>query len=109
MVELKHGYHVNSHVPTEPTFVPLRLRWEKQPFRVIQIRYPKPSLENYAFSPRPLSVLSGAFEITTVLEAPADAPRGPGILLGWLRYQACTATLCLPPRTVPVRLPYEIR
>lgn len=108
-LELKPGYHVNSHVPTEASFVPLRLTWEKKPFRVLDVRYPKPSLEKYAFSERPLSVLSGAFEIMTVLEAPPDAPRGPGILLGRLRYQACTSTLCLPPRTVEVRVPYDIR
>lgn len=108
-VELKPGYHVNSHLPTEATFVPLRLTWETKPFRVVEVRYPPPSFEKYAFSERPLSVLTGAFEIATVLEAPRDAPRGPGILLGRLRYQACTATVCLPPRTLEVRLPYEIR
>ncbi|MCS7316316.1 MAG: protein-disulfide reductase DsbD family protein [Bryobacterales bacterium] len=108
-IELKAGYHVKSHLPGEATFVPLRLTWEKRPFRVVEVRYPKPSLRRYAFSDRPLSVLSGAFEIATVLEAPRDAPRGPGVLLGWLRFQACTAALCLPPRTLEVRLPYEIR
>lgn len=108
-VELKPGYHVHSHAPAETTFVPLRLNWENKPFRVVEVRYPRPSLQKYAFSERPLSVVTGAFEIATVLEAPPHARRGPGVLLGRLRYQACTATVCLPPRTVEVRLPYEIR
>ncbi len=108
-VQLRPGYHVNSHAPTEDYLVPLRLSWESKPFQILDVVYPKPEFQSYEFAEKPLSVLSGAFEIMTRLKAPADAPRGPGILLGKLRYQACTDKLCLPPRTLEVRLPYEIR
>lgn len=108
-VELKPGYHVNSHAPEEDYLIPLRLSWETKPFRVLEIVYPKPARERHAFAQKPLSVFSGAFQIITRLKVPSDAPRGPGILVGKLRYQACTDKLCFPPKTIEVRLPYEIR
>jgi hypothetical protein len=109
VVEIKAGYHINSHAPMEAHLIPLRLSWETRPFRILEVQYPKPSLEKYDFAEKPLSVFSGPVTIVTRLEAPPEAPRGPGILLGTLRYQACTDKLCLPPRTLQVRLPYEIR
>ncbi len=108
-VQLQEGYHVNSNTPSEDYLIPLRLSWETKPFDVVEVAYPEPKLEKYKFSPQPLSVFTGDFEILTRLKAPEGAPRGPGILLGKLRYQACTHNLCLPPKTVEVRLPYEIR
>ncbi len=108
-VELRPGYHVNSHAPAEDYLVPLRLSWEPKPFQILEVIYPKPQLQSYEFAEKPLSVFTGSFEIVTRLKTPRDAPRGPGILLGKLRYQACTEKLCLSPRTVEVRLPYEIR
>jgi hypothetical protein len=109
VVEIKPGYHINNHAPMEAHLIPLRLSWETRPFRILEVQYPKPSLEKYEFAEKPLSVFSGPVTIVTRLEAPPEAPRGPGILLGTLRYQACTDKLCLPPRTLQVRLPYEIR
>lgn len=108
-VQLQRGYHVNSHTPSEDYLIPLRLTWESRPFEILEVVYPRPKLEKYDFSAQPISVFSGDFEILTRLRTPGGAPRGPGILLGKLRYQACTSNLCLPPKTVEVRLPYEIR
>lgn len=108
-VQLKDGYHVNSHTPSEDYLIPLRLTWESKPFEVSGITYPQPKLEKYQFTKKPISVFTGDFEIVTRFKVPADAPRGPGIVLGKLRYQACNHNSCLPPKTVEVRLPYEIR
>lgn len=108
-VELKPGYHVNSHAPAEDYLIPLALSWEAKPFQILEIVYPKPQALRSAFAGKPMSVFTGTFSLVTRLRAPAEAPRGPGILLGKLRYQACTEKLCLPPKTVPVRLAYEIR
>jgi len=108
-VRLRPGYHVNSHAPAEDYLIPLRLSWEPRPFQILEVNYPKPALEKYQFADKPLSVFSGAFTILTRLKAPENAPRGPGVLLGKLRYQACTDRLCLPPKTLEVRLSYEIR
>jgi thiol:disulfide interchange protein DsbD len=109
-VQLRGGYHVNSHAPEEDYLIPLALRWDDGgPLKAVEVTYPKPELRKYRFSEKPLSVFTGEFFILTEVRASADAPTGSGVLLGKLRYQACDEDSCLPPRTVEVRLPYEIR
>jgi hypothetical protein len=108
-VRLQAGYHTNSHTPSDEYLIPLRLTWDAAPLQVAAITYPKPHLEKYSFSEKPLSVLIGDFDIATEFQAPASAPRGNRTITGKLRYQACNDKLCLPPRTIEVRLPVEIR
>jgi hypothetical protein len=62
-------------------------------------------MEKYAFADKPLSVYSGAFTVTTKFKRGAKAMPGPAYVMGKLRYQACNDKMCLPPRTLDVRLP----
>ena len=107
--QLKPGYHVNSNTPSEDYLIPLRLTWDAKPLEVAAISYTKPTMERYEFAEKPLSVLSGDFDIMTRFKVPANAPSGLGILAGKLRYQACSEKACLPPRNVDVRVTYELR
>ena len=106
---LAAGYHTNSNTPSEDYLIPLRLTWEKGLLEAVEVRYPKPQMEKYSFSPKPLSVFTGDFEITTRFRVPPSATPGPGSVYGKLRYQACTSSACLPPKTVEVRLPVSVR
>ncbi|HWB96226.1 MAG TPA: protein-disulfide reductase DsbD domain-containing protein [Bryobacteraceae bacterium] len=108
-VQLQPGYHVNSNTPSEDYLIPLKLTWTPAALDPANTVYPKPKQEKYQFSPKPLSVFTGNFELVTHFKVPAAAQRGPGILLGKLRYQACNDNACFPPKTVEVRLPYEVR
>ena len=109
-LNLRDGYHVNSHRPNDEFLIPLRLSFgEAGPVKAVEVTYPKPEQRDYGFSEKPVSVFTGSFVVVTRLQASAEAPAGKGVLSGKLRYQACTDNLCLPPRTVEVRLPYEIR
>ena len=108
-IQLRDGYHVNSNTPGDDYLIPLRLTWSAAPLAAAETTYPKPQLEKYEFSEKPLSVFSGDFDLHSRFQVPAGAPAGPNVLLGKLRYQACNARACLPPKTVEVRLPVEIR
>ena len=108
-LQLKSGYHVNSDKPTDEYLIPLKLTWSAQPLQTEQIIYPKPQTEKYEFSLTPLSVFSGNFEISTRFKAPANAPPGPAIMNGKLRYQACNNKECLPPKTIDVAATLEIQ
>ncbi|MGH9672433.1 MAG: protein-disulfide reductase DsbD domain-containing protein [Bryobacteraceae bacterium] len=108
-VELRDGYHVNSNTPSDEYLIPLRLTWNAAPLQVASVEFPKPRMEKYSFSEQPLSVFVEGFQISTRLRTPSSAPLGPKTLTGKLRYQACNDRLCLPPRTVEVKLPVEIR
>lgn len=108
-VNLQPGYHVNSNTPNEDYLIPLRITWEQGALRSTGVVYPKPHSQKYEFSDKPLSVFTGSFELLAKFQAAPKAPAGPGILLGRLRYQACNDKACFPPKTVEVRLPYEIQ
>ena len=107
--QLKPGYHVNSNKPAEEYLIPLRLTWSAAPLETQDIVFPKPTMEKYSFSEKPLSVYSGDFEITTKFKVAANAPAGPAIGTGKLRYQACNEKMCLPPKTIEVPVTIEIQ
>lgn len=108
-VQLRKGYHVNSHTPSEDYLIPLRLTWQGGPLEVSEVIFPKPSMEKYSFSPNPISVFTGDFDIVTRFRVPARAPGGPAIMAGKLRYQACNHNSCLPPRTIELRLTASVQ
>jgi len=100
---------VNSNSPADDYLIPLKLTWTKGAVEAEQVIYPKPQLEKYEFSEKPVSVFSGTFEIVTRFKTSADAPGGPATVNGKLRYQACNNKECLAPRTMDVQLPVDIQ
>jgi DsbC/DsbD-like thiol-disulfide interchange protein len=104
-LQLQPGYHVNSNAPNEEYLIPLRLTWDSTAVETVAVHYPKPALEKSDFSDKPLSVFNGNFEIVTKFRRSAKASPGPGFLNGKLRYQACNDKMCLPPKTLEVRVP----
>lgn len=104
-LQLKPGYHVNSNTPNEEFLIPLRLTWDQTAADTVAIQYPKPGLEKTEFSDKPLSVFTGDFEIVSKFKRAAKASPGPGFLNGKLRYQACNDKMCLPPKTLDVKVP----
>jgi hypothetical protein len=108
-VVLKSGYHVNSNTPSEKYLIPLRLTWEPGALETVEVVFPKPHMEKYGFSPIPLSVFTGDFELVTKFKVAANALNGPGMALGKLRYQACNFNSCLTPKTVEIRLPVVVQ
>lgn len=106
---LSSGYHTNSHTPSDEYLIPLKLTWDPSPLEVAGIDYPKPQMEKYGFSDKPLSVYTSDFEIATRFKAPANAPTGNKVISGKLRYQACTTTSCLAPKVLTFSVPVDIR
>lgn len=109
-VSVEPGFHVNSNTPSDAYLIPLKLTWASggalEPGEIV---FPKPQMEKYEFSDKPLSVFTGDFDLTAKFKVPAGASQGPGIMLGKLRYQACNNNSCFPPKTVEVRLSYQVQ
>lgn len=108
-IQVKDGYHVNSSTPADEYLIPLRWTFDAGPLAVIDIQFPKPLMKNFGFSEKPVSVLEGNFRTSAKLKVGAAAPPGLQHLTGKLRYQACNDRMCLPPRTLEVKVPVEIR
>jgi len=107
---VRPGFHVNSNTPNEEYLIPLKLTWKATgALEGGQIAYPKPSLEKYEFSEKPLSVFTGNFDVVANFKVAANAPAGPGAAVGQLRYQACNDRACFPPKTIDVAIPYQVQ
>lgn len=109
-VEIAHGYHMNSHHPTDKYLIPTTLT-PKLPtgFELLDTIYPAGRIEKFSFSPdKGLDVYSGSVILKLRLIAHNDAPIGAVTLPVTLRYQACNDTTCLPPVKVPVDVRVDV-
>lgn len=94
------GMHINSHTPREKWLIATRLNVVETPaMKIGAVDFP--AGEDYALASMPndkLSVYTGEFVVRVHIVS------GPGqhILQGALRYQACDANSCYPPREAPV-------
>lgn len=105
---LPPGFHANSNMPSDDYLIPLTMKWTGGPLQADGIVYPKAAVEKYAFSDKPLSVVTGEFTITTKFKVPAAAPQGPSAENGTIRYQACNDRMCFAAKTVPVTISLNI-
>jgi thiol:disulfide interchange protein len=94
------GLHINSHAPHEKSFIPTQLLVAEPPGVAIgPVDFPAGEDFSLAIDPKEkLSVYTGEF----VLRAHVKAKSGEHLIQGQLRYQACDATSCYPPRKAPV-------
>lgn len=106
-LNLKQGFHVNSSTPSEDYLIPLKLTWNEGALEAAGTTFPKPEYHKYSFAQMPLSVYTGDFEIVTHFKAKAK----PGVssMTGKLRYQACNDNMCLPPKTLEVKVDVEVQ
>jgi len=110
-VTVMTGYHVNSNTPSEEYLIPLKLTWTATgALEAGAITYPKGSLEKYEFTEgKPISVYTGNFDLVANFKVAANAPAGPGVAAGKLKYQACSNKACYPPKTVDVNVSYQVQ
>ena len=77
-VSLPAGCHANSNTPSEAFLIPLKLTWNPGALDAAGTEYPKATMEKYEFSEKPISVVSGQFEIVTKFKRSATAQPGCG-------------------------------
>ncbi len=108
-VDIAHGYHMNSHHPTDQYLIPTTLT-PKLPtgFELLDTLYPAGHVEKFSFSPKGLDVYSGSVTLKLRMVAHNDAPIGAVTFPVTLRYQACNDTACLPPVKVPVDVRVDV-
>jgi hypothetical protein len=105
-LQLANGYHLNSHKPGDPYLIPLKITWDTNVVDTVSVDFPEPRLEKYEFADKPLSVFTGDFIVTSTVR-PKNA--GFTVLNGKVRYQACSKTMCFPPKTVDIKVPADFR
>ena len=97
---IQNGYHINSHTPHEKNLIPTQLMIvDGDGVNVSAVDFPPGTDISFPFAPNEkLSVYTGA----VTLRAHVTVAPGGHLLQGALRYQACDANACMPPRKIPV-------
>ncbi|HJT86672.1 MAG TPA: protein-disulfide reductase DsbD domain-containing protein [Bryobacteraceae bacterium] len=109
-LSVRPGFHVNSNKPNEEYLIPLKLTWtDTGALEPGPVEYPRPTTEKYEFAQKPLSVLTGSFDLVANFKVRPQASAGPGAASGKLRYQACNDRACYPPKTIDITVPYQIQ
>jgi hypothetical protein len=97
---IQDGFHINSHTPHEKNLIPTQLMVvDGDGVNVSAVDFPPGTDTSFAFAPNEkVSVYTG----TMTLRAHMTVAHGGHLLQGTLRYQACDANACMPPRKIPV-------
>jgi Thiol:disulfide interchange protein DsbD, N-terminal len=102
VMKIRPGFHVNAREVTEDYLIRTDLRSDVPAgFKAGEVIYPKGKLQTFSFSKdKPLNVYTDSVTLFLPLTALPDAPAGTQHLPLKLRYQACSAEICLPPVTL---------
>jgi thiol:disulfide interchange protein len=99
IVDVKPGFHAQSHKPKDPNLIPLTVTPEKPDVGTVgEVVYPPGQDETY---PRlgTLNVYTGKVVFYVPVTIPDDAPPGPALFKGKIRFQICDDKSCFAPET----------
>jgi hypothetical protein len=99
---IAQGLHINSHTPRQEELIPTDFSIPAGAgVRLVGASYPAGSDITLPADPKTkLNVYTGEF----IIEAQIVAVPGNHLVEAKLRYQACSESECLPPRTIPVAI-----
>jgi hypothetical protein len=101
VMKIRPGFHVNAREKSEDYLIATDLKAAfPAGFNGSEVSYPKGKLEKFTFSKIPLNVYQGTVILRMPVTALESAPLGEQHIPLKLRYQACSAELCLPPVTL---------
>lgn len=109
VAEVKEGWHVNAHVPSEDYLIPTAA--SLTPVAGLATKAPvyPPAVERkLSFSPKPLALYEGRFVV--FVDGAVDVGAAPGrrTLSATLDFQSCDDTQCLPPDSASASLEIEV-
>jgi hypothetical protein len=101
VLKIRSGYHINAREVSYEYLIPTDLRANVPAgFKFESVIYPKGTLQTFPFSKdKGLNVYTDTVILRLPLTVLKDAPLGPQHLAMKLRYQACDAEACFPPKT----------
>ena len=109
VIDIDSGYHINSNRPLDKFLVGTAFKIEPQTgLSAGQILYPKPKMQKFSFSEKPMSVFEGRAVLKFAIRALPAASVGGHTIQGKLTIQACNNEQCLRPQTINVEVPVEV-
>ena len=109
VIDIDSGYHINSNRPLDKFLVATAFKAEPQAgFTVGPVVYPKPKMQKFSFSEKPMSVYEGRAVLKVTIRVLPGASPGAHTIQGKLTIQACNNEQCLRPETITVGVPVEV-
>ena len=108
-LQVLEGFHVNSHRPKSDLLIPttVMVKTEEPGVTVGEVAYP--AGESYRFAGDPSETMD-VYTGPMVLRVPVVATaKGEHVLRGMVRYQACDARSCFPPKTLVVAVSFTAK
>ncbi len=108
IANIKPGFHINSHKPTDEYLMPTVVKFdETEGIMFGPVQYPEPQLKSFSFSTSKLSVYEGKAAIFTQSQLSDDISPSDVKVSGVLAYQACDDQRCFMPKTVRFEIPLQ--
>ena len=109
VIDIDSGYHINSNRPLDKFLVGTTFKIEPQAgLSAGRVVYPKPKMQKFSFSEKPMSVYEGRAILKFAIRALPGASPGAHKVQGKLTIQACNNEQCLRPQTISVEVPIEV-
>ncbi|MBE9582389.1 MAG: thioredoxin family protein [Proteobacteria bacterium] len=109
IADIKPGFHINSHNPTDKFLVPTVVRFdEEEGITLSPVSYPVPEFKSFSFSTSKASVYEGKIPIFSHGRLSNDIPPGDVKVSGILDYQACNDQTCFMPMSVGFEIPLKV-
>ncbi|HWB16127.1 MAG TPA: cytochrome c biogenesis protein CcdA [Vicinamibacterales bacterium] len=100
-IAVPDGLHIQSNAPRDPALIPTALTIDAPAgFAVTGIAFPDSIDFSMPGFDQPLAVFEHTIAVGVVMTVPAGQAAANVAIPAHLRYQACDATQCFPPRTV---------
>lgn len=100
-VNVKEGWHINSHKPYEDYLIATEFTIAQNPYFILErVTYPEPHDFKLAFSETPLSVWEGTIIIGGIIKVNKEVKPGTYALAVELFYQACNDMSCIAPTVI---------
>lgn len=109
IIDIKKGYHINSHTPTFDYLISTVVEFEKiEGIIVKNIVYPDATLKSFEFSNKPLAVYKGKIKIFGTLKISLSITQGNYVMRGKVNYQACNDKQCFRPAEASFKVELKV-
>jgi thiol:disulfide interchange protein DsbD len=110
-LSISKPYHINSDRPLQDYLIPTTLEFEPQPDVAFgKAVFPPAPIKSLPVSDSPMAVFEGVVKIAARITPASNLKSKEVAVRGWVRYQACNDSTCLPPvrQSFNLTLPVEI-
>ncbi|HXF43781.1 MAG TPA: protein-disulfide reductase DsbD N-terminal domain-containing protein, partial [Pyrinomonadaceae bacterium] len=109
-LSLPDGLHVNSFRPLSEYSIPTTVRLSAtKGVKVYGPTYPRGKTKTFQFSKNPINVYEGVVNFPFTFIVPTNYTGKTVTVRAVVRYQACTDSICYPPKTQTVLITARVK